>query len=1065
MNRVEKAIESGRCAIAVSGSLLRDPEVMLALSERAGLAPMALSGPAVAPVIPVSADGVAHAVAEPDGVVLVVEPEGADTTGMQQLGALLQRGQHQPEIVVVARSYNPFTFGSALSGLKVDHEKGRGKAFIQGLPDAPAPAEGAKPVGAVAKIKKKGSDIPAPVHAFVGREEELEAMKALLGEGGPIVLSGSSGVGRHALLEHAIEGAEVQRLPDVWLGWGTGFDALISRIAEIARVAGHDALFELLKTEHKPVQAIDAAATALQHEGLAGKVLCIHRLEYGMGRDNDFFRKSRLEMLLIKLLTSTAALPVVFVSTRQPRFHREGMGDELRRIEIIGVKGRFFHEIFEANKAIEFPRERFGPISERLHGHPMAAKTFAIATRIRKDGEAITEDAKFMAMETVDDIAPLKKQLSKRVDKLPRELRAVLAHIAHVAEPVDGNFLSDLKVKRNTRLELMALGMLDMYGTQDNRLYRVHPLVRSNLTWREVSDFDLSAELAEHYQIRARKVDGAAKQALEHQQTRMAVRGRRLRLRPKTDLPDHDAWLESVTGMLRAKTPRFDLVEQRLNEALKQNPANSDAWLLKIELAEKHQNKVEAVEEVLKEAVDKAPVPELFHEAASFCLSRRARVRAIAIMEKGVEVFPDESRLRTRLGAIMLRQGRRNEGIDQLKTAMTEDPMLPDPYGLLGMAKRDEGLDSLEEAEQLLREAVRLAPGDPVQTARLADLLMDRARIEVDEQKELREEATTLLEDGIRGERRAPEACLMLATLTREKGGDLERANWLLKQARKLTDRQHERGRRIQVEQALIDMARGDLDRAEKTIRQLIERDPTHGRAFAALGHILEMREQYIPAHAEYQRAKERTSQNSLENQYYGHLLERVQKIIELQAAGMLDPTPAPTGPITSTTPPPGLDGAAGRVLRRSGEGESAVAADGVPATDAPATEAAPAEAPASEAAPAQPPVPEPAPAETAPVEAAPVEAAPAAPAPDETPTAEAAPIETPEPTAPETTVPAETPAPETMVPAETPATEAAPDETLATEAAPTEPVSTEPAPDSPAAPDAPAADGSERPA
>lgn len=1046
MNRVEKAIESGRCAIAVSGSLLRDPEVMLALSERAGLAPMALAGPAVAPVIPVSADGVAPAVAEPGGVVVVVEPEGADTSGMQQLGSLLSRGRHQPDVVVVARNYNPFTFGSALSGLNVDHEKGRGKAFIQGLPAGPAAAETPNVAGAVAKIKKRGSDIPAPVHAFVGREEELEAMKALLAEGGPIVLSGPAGVGRHALLEHAIEGSEVERLPDVWLGWGTGFDAVVARIAEVAKAAGHDALFELLKSEHTPVAVFDAAAAALQHEGLKGKVLCVHNLEYGMGRDSDFFRKSRLEMLLIKLLTSPAALPVVFVSSRQPRFHREGMGDELRRIEIIGIKGRFFHELFEANKAIEFPRERFGPISERLHGHPMAARTFAIATRVRKDGEAITDDANFMKMEAVDDLGPLKKQLAKRVEKLPKELRAVLANVAHLGEPVDGNFLSDLKVKRNTRLELMALGMLDMYGTADNRLYRVHPLVRSNLTWREVSDFDLSAELAELYQIRARKVEGAARQAMEHQQNRMAIRGRRLRLRPKSELPDHDAWLESVTGMLRAKTPRFDLVEQRLNEALKQNPANSDAWLLKLELAEKHQNSVEAVEEVLKEAVEKAPVPELFHEAAGFCLSRRARVRAIAIMEKGVEVFPDESRLRTRLGALLLRQGRRNEGVDHLKTAMTEDPMLPDPYGLLGMAKRDEGLDSLEEAEQLLREAVRLAPSDPVQTARLADLLMERARIDEDQQKALREEATALLEEGIRGERRAPEACLLLATLTRERGGDLERSNWLLKQARKLTERQHERGRRIQVEQALVDMARGDLDRAESTIRQLIERDPTHGRAFAALGHILEMREQYIPAHAEYQRAKERTSQNSLECQYYDYLLARVQKIIELQASGLLEPTPpAPSGPVTTSTPPPGSEPPS-RVLRRAHEDDAETptagpASEATPAPEAPSAEAAP-EAPAAEVAPEAPPAAPEAPA---------TEAAPEAPGSDEAPAAEAsAPDHAP---APEATPPTE--APPVQTESEAPTPEAAQSGEVSTEAA--EP----PAPDAPSDP----AESTDRPA
>jgi hypothetical protein len=49
----------------------------------------------------------------------------------------------------------------------------------------------------------------------------------------------------------------------------------------------------------------------------------------------------------------------------------------------------------------------------------------------------------------------------------------------------------------------------------------------------------------------------------------------------------------------------------------------------------------------------------------------------------------------------------------------------------------------------------------------------------------------------------------------------------------------------------------------------------------------------YIPAHAEYQRAKERSAQNSLECLHYDQNLVRVQAIIEAQVAGMFD-TPEP---------------------------------------------------------------------------------------------------------------------------------------------------------------------------
>lgn len=897
MNRVEKAIESGRCAIAVGGSLLRDPEVMLALTQRSTLTPMALAGPAVSPVVPVSNDGVARALAQPGGVVVLVEPEGADAQGLKQLGDIIQKARHRPDVIVVARSYNPFAFGAALAGLKIAHEKGRGKAFLQSLPasEAPAPTaggEGAAPEPAP-KVPRKEGDVAAPRFCFVGRDEELEALTGLLGTGGPVVVSGPPGVGRTQLVEHAIRKAGLVRLPDVWLGWGSAADTLTARVAMIAYMAGNAALLDLIKGPHTAADVVRVAGEVLADPSLTGKVLVVHHLEYGLGRENDFFRRSRLELLLLAMLTNAAALPIVFVSTRQPRFHREGEGQALRRFEVGGVKGRFLHEIFEAHKALEFPRDKFGPINERIHGHPLAARTLAIATRVRQNGLEIVDDPKFMHADSLGDLVPLEKQLTKRIEKLPDPLRRVLARLAHLRIPVDGGMLAnELGVTRKDRLELLSLGLLDMVGTEEDRKYRVHPLVKLQLAWREVADFDVCDKLADLFASLARKAEGIEKLVLEQEQNRFAVAGRSLKLRTRLDVPDHDMWLESIAGMLRAKMPRLDLVEQRLNECLRQNPHNADAWLLKLELAlhgdgRSGEDQAAAIEPLLDEAIEKAPVPELFQQVVSWMLSRRQRTRAIAVLEKGVALFPQESRLHTRLAAVMMRQGRRNEAIEHLKKAMEIDPMLPDSYGLLGMARRDEGLEALPEAEQLLREAVRLAPDDPVQIARLVDLLLERARTQVDVMTTLRTEAKAMLEEAIKGDRRAPEACLLYATLLREEGGDLERASWLLAQARKLTDRGHERSRRIGVERALIDLARGDVDAAESLLRQHIARDPSHARAFAALGHVLEAREQFIPAHAEYLRAKERSAQNGLEVLFYDQQLARVQGIIEAQASGL----------------------------------------------------------------------------------------------------------------------------------------------------------------------------------
>ena len=378
-------------------------------------------------------------------------------------------------------------------------------------------------------------------------------------------------------------------------------------------------------------------------------------------------------------------------------------------------------------------------------------------------------------------------------------------------------------------------------------------------------------------------------------------------------------WLESVTGMLRAKQPRLDLVEQRLNECLRQNPHNADAWLLKLELAQHGEGEgaYAEVEAIFAEALEKAPVPELFQQVVSWLLSRRQRPPRHRRAGAGRRGCSPRRAACTRASppCSSARVGR-NEAIEHLQKAMEIDPMLPDSYGLLGMARRDEGEAALAEAEQLLREAVRLAPGDPVQCSRLVDLLLERARVQPDQASALREEAKGMLEEAIKGDRRAPEACILFATLLRESGGDLERASWLLNQAKKVTDRNHERARRIMIERALIDLAGGDIDGAEQILRQQISRDPGNARAFGALGHVLEAREQFIPAHAEYMRAKERSSQTSLECVFYDQQLQRVQAIIEAQAAGLYTPE-TPDEPLPEPAEP------STRVLRRRGDDET----------------------------------------------------------------------------------------------------------------------------------------------
>lgn len=941
MNRVTQAIEAGRCALGVSGSLLNDAEVMLALTERAALPSMALSGHAQAPVTTVNAAALGRT-SQPGGVLVLVNPEAGDLPGIQQIANLLGRASHKPQILVVAQQYNPFLFASVFRGFKVDHLKIRGKQFLKDLPLPPQGAEGA--AVELPKAKAAGGGDAAPKFAFVGRDEELEQLEGMLGQGGPIVISGPAGVGKTWLLEHALATAGLKRLPDLVLGWGTGADTLLARIAEIAKAGGSDALSTLLAGPHTPAAAVEKAIEALQNApGTDGQVFVVHDLHVALGRDNDFFRKGRLELLLEALLTHSYPLRIVFLSRAQPIFYRERADEPLRRMTLGGVKGRFLHEIFEAYKAPEFPREKFGPVSEKIHGHPMAARTLAIEVRERADGVDKVDDPKFFRMDGIDDVAPIKKSIEKRIEKLDADERRSLALVAHFRLPITGQLLADIGISRKPRIALLADGLLDMVGTVDDKRYQVHPLVRSGLPIRETSDFDILAKMSDHFGgLWKSAEDPVEKLAFAQESNRTGITGRVNKKPIDIGYPDDDAVLESVTGLIRSKKPHYEMARQRLDGVLKRNPGNSDAWLLRLELMQRMNVGKDEIQAAIDAACDAAPVPELFHQAVTFYVARRARGKAAQLLEKAVGVLPNESRLHTRLAALLMRQGRRKDAIEHLQTAMALDPMLPDAYGLLGTARRDEGLDALDQAHDLLREAVRLAPEDPTQLVRLVDLLLARARVETDNREAYRTEARDLLERAIKSERKTPDAHLLLATLIREDGGDLERAAWLLKKAKKLTERGHERNFALALESALQGLARGELDLAEKELRELAAKEPSEHRVFAGLARLLEAKQLFIPAHAEFMRARERTPQSSLARLEYEAELARLQAVIEAQVAGlaaggMPEIPDIPTGPTPS---------AAGhqRVIRRrrseqtGGEGTSDVAAaegaEATPATD-----------------------------------------------------------------------------------------------------------------------------------
>lgn len=897
MSLVEAAISAGRFSLAVSGDLLRDENVMLALKERGALSPVALSGPAQAPVVAVGPTGVARAVAAPQGVIAIVEPGPADVPGLEKLAKLLAASAARPTVVIVAKQYDQLRMMALFRGMKLEHVKERGKAWITSLPLLPADttAPVAAPVESDAKAAKKVADAAGPRFLFVGRDEELETLTTILASGGPICVSGPSGIGKTQLIEHAVEKAGLTRLPDLALGRGVGADALLARIAVVAKAGGSDLLWETLKRPHTPVEAVSAAIAALQAASLDGQVMVVEGLHLVAGREGDFFRKSRIELLVEALLTSAYGLRLIFTSLNQPVFYREGRDAPLRRLQLDGIKGRFYFEIFQAMGAPEFPRDKFGPMSEKLHGHVLAVKLAAVAIR---HAPALLDDDRFFKMADAGDVDVIKKQIERRAERLPAGLRELLGRLAHFRYPVDAGLLSDLGVSRKDRMLLVSEGLLDMVGTEQTKRYAVHTLVRSALPLRETADFGTFEQIAQKLLQAAATAEGVARFAIQQEANRCLCEARRFNDMVALEVPDYDSIVESCAGLIRSKQPRFDMAAARLTEVLRRDPGNADAHLLKLELLRRTDAKQEVAQEAIQAALDAAPVPEVFHEAVSFFLARNARNKAIKALETAVEMMPEISRLRTRLASLLLRQGRRPEAIEHLRLAMDQDPMLPDAYGLLGMARREEGADRLDEAETLLREAVRLAPRDVVQTSRLVWLMLDIARGVPERAVAVREEIRALLDNLLQHDKKSWEAHLLYAVALREEGEEqLERARWFLKQARRLAPaNKGGPATRFDVEEAMLELAEGRLDEAEARLRRLEKKDPSNHRVFGALGQVLVRRGQLFAAHAELVRAADRTSPSSLDRQAYDMELTRLRTLIEEQA-GVELPEPTQTAP------------------------------------------------------------------------------------------------------------------------------------------------------------------------
>ncbi len=847
MNRVEVAINEARCVLVFGARALTEAETLGELRRRGNLPAVVLGGDVPTGVHRVEESALAPALSREGGVICLVEPDGADSIGLGQLAAIVQNAAHKPRLVAVGRTFNPFALPSALRTLKFEHEKAKARDFLFKLPvpAAPAPAAAAAAAPAAEARKKSG----APRISFVGRDEEL----AWLAEHptGPVVIVGAPGVGKRWLVEKALSGV-TDRAPDFVLARGAEADSLYARIAGLGVDAGDKRLAEALqKPDQRPVPAALAALAAETLDAVS-VTLVIERLELVMRRDGTFHRESRLELLLRALLTRPTKARVIFLTTIRPRFYREGEGSHLPVLELGGLKGKDLHEIFEAYRVEDFPRENFGPISQRIHGHPLAARLFAVAVRDPETRDEIMESTRFLAMENVNDVDPIRRRLEKAVKALSEEERRDLALLAHFRLPFTVAESEITGVKRESRLNLLAKGLLEMVPDETrDRTFFVHRLVSEQLPSREASLFDLLEALGDQYLAASGKEKGQKFLLLAQEGNRLLSEAHRVRNRRTMPFPDHDGPLEAIRGLVLSKKPRFDLAEQRIGEVLNSDPGNTEVALLKAAVMMEQNLKAGEIAAVFKDLATRVPTPEVFHLECNFAEKRGGgRNRAIDALERGVAAVPENGRMLRRLGGLLADAGKTERAIDVLKRAMELEPMMPDTYGLLGELHLKLGPDSWPAARDALAEARRLDPENTLHMARLGALMIETANGD----EAALDEAQKLLDEAVQLDKKNYAAHLFLGRLLINRGADLERADWLLRVAAKLQDRAaapHVERARIAARKQLWPEAEAVLDKAQKA-------DPGDYHVFLARGEMFELRGLIFNAVPEFQKALER---------------------------------------------------------------------------------------------------------------------------------------------------------------------------------------------------------------
>ena len=880
MNRVLTALSSNRCVLALSAKACNDLVDTEDFQERSGH-PWAVFGTEEYKGLPaLTSKSLSPCIDSPGGLLVLVDPDfSKDASGFKVLEGLIKEAPNKPKILVLARMFNPFQLPMGLRLLKIDQLKSKSKEFLSGLPVLKEGDQSSvEEVKTASKKRSTGKRVPQPV--FLGRETEKQRLEAALKNGGPVLLKGASGIGKHWLLEAvAGQSEEWTLLEEVALGSGVGFDSLAARLCEIS--SNKKILTAQGKSALSPKDLIKGVVTGLQTEGLEKLVLPISGIEDLLRRDGSLHKDDRLAMLLKALWTQKHKLPIVFLSSQSPK--RLGAESTLETIEISGLTRDDIAALFEAYYVENVTEEHIDEVLKRTLGHPFAARLFVVAYTDEEKREKIFSK-KFLQQKDLGDLDRLRNHLHLVAESLKPESRKALGLIAHTPVPMPAKVFSELGLNRAVRLDLIGQGLLDV-NFDEHRRVSVHPLVSKHLSRRSKSDFDTYEKIADELSDRASHKEGDTRLAMNLWANLLYTRARKHRSVRNTGYPSADHGMEALRGMMRSK--RQELATQRSNELVKRNPLNTGARLLQIEVLQNQRSDHNKIRDAYKEATSLCATPELYHHQASWEGSRKGGVPTAAkTLARAVAAFPHNTRLKRRLAGLTHEMGQYKAAESQLREAIQVEPDMPDTYVQLAQVLFELQGAPWTESESLLRQAIELDGEHKPAKGRLGALLRRKGMIDENSREGFWTEGKNLLEAACSKEARDAKAfiecgLLMLDCAQLGLESDLGKAEELFSRANKIKNGNSPA--------ALVGLSRvflrtDRIQEAAKALEKALKKHATHS-TLAALGELYAFQGKIFRAEKEFREAWQQAPNTAPEKALYQLELTRLEGLIASGAA------------------------------------------------------------------------------------------------------------------------------------------------------------------------------------